>query len=219
MAYRLGALDVLPEIELLAKETLTEQELAETDLISERLQGKKDERRWGIAACIVKVGIEPSRPLFYWAQRMEGLPRSTRDCVRYLGDYIDLLAKEMAFELLGNGRKRSLTANSKALLKVPSVEVLADILLRYSNFLYTPGKHDFSLLPGRDHRFTTKEVVLCAYVTSKLAKEVLRRSRGARTAVEKDNLYAIGGSRWGSSKRVEYWGDPMDRAMEPPSDP
>ena len=218
MAYRLEALDVLPEIESLAKDTLTEQELAETNLIAERLLGKRDARRWGIAACIIKVGIEPKRPLFYWAQRMEGLPRSTRDCIRYLGDYIDLLVKELAFELLGKGRKRSLTANCRALLKVPDIEVLAFMLLRYSDFLYTPGKHDFSLPPGRTHRFTAKEVVLCSYVTSKLAKEILRLSRGARIAVEKDNLYAIGGSRWGSSSRVEYWGDPMYRGLEPPSD-
>lgn len=219
MTYRLEALDVLPEIQALSQEMLTKEELAEVDLIAQSLLGKKDQRKWGIANCVVEVGIEPSRPLFYWMREMRALPRNTRNCVRYLGDYIDLLVKEVAFELLGRGRKNSLGANAKALRGVPSVQDLATRLERYSKFLYTPGKHDFSVPPGRQHRFTAKEVVLCSFITSKLGKEILGLSAAARTAVKKDNLYAVGGGRWGTSTRVQYWGDPLERGIEPPSDP
>ncbi len=219
MTYRAEALDTLPEIQELAERMLTKDELDEANIITQRLLGKKKEKEWGIAACVVKVGIEPRRPLFYWMSEMEGLPRNTRNCIRYLGDYVDLLVKELSFEILGKGRKRSLTANSRALLNISGVGELAMKLLRYSEFLYTPGKHDFSLPPGREHRFTAKEVVLCSFITANLAKEILSISEGARTAVKEDNLYAIGGGRWGSSTRVEYWGNPINRGSEPPPDP
>ncbi len=219
MAYRLEALDVLPGIQALAEEMLAEEELAEADIVARSLLGNREEKKWGMAKCVVRVGITPSRPLFYWMLEMRSLPRNTRNCIRYLGDYVDLMVKEMTFELLGKGRKKSLGANSNLLIEeAPSVAGLATKLKKYSDFLYTPGKHDFGLPSGRHHRFTAKEVVLCSYITAILAKEILANSGGARAAVEKDNLYAIGG-KWGSSSRVQYWGDPLKRGKKPPPDP
>lgn len=217
MAYRLEALDVLPEIQNLADEMLTDQESAHVDLIARSLLGKKAQRKQGIEACISLVGIKPSRPLFYWTLEMRWLPRNTRDCIRYLGDYIDLLVKEFAFELMGRGRKGSLGSNAKLLLKARQAHELGVRLGKYADFLYNPGKHDFDLPAGRHHRFTAKEVVVCSFITAKLAKEILDQSPAARHSVEKDNLYAIGG-KWGSPSRVEYWGDPLERGMEPPKD-
>ncbi len=218
MAYRLEALDVLPEVQALAEEMLSLEELAQVDAIARDLLGKKPQRKQAIARCVGLVGTEPSRPLFYWMLEMRWLPRNTRDCVRYLGDYIDLLVKEMTFEFLGKGRKGSLGSNSRLLLGTPETHDLALRLGRYAEFLYNPGKHDFSLPTGRHHRFTAKEVVVCTFVTAKFGKEILRQSSAARQAVQKDNLYTIGG-KWGSSSRVEYWGNPLERGMGPPKDP
>lgn len=114
----------------------------------------------------------------------------------------------MTFEFMGGkARRNSLGINAKALEKTKSVPSdLTEKLRRYNNFLYNPGKHDFSLPPGRKHRFTSKEVVLTAYISIELAERIKSLSKLAREAVEKDNLYMIGG-RWGSSKRVEYAGE------------
>ena len=151
---------------------------------------------------------------------MQMLPRNTRNCVRYLGDYMDLLVKEMTNELIGgNARKNSLGKNARLIMdKVPSENELARKLMQYADFLYTPGKHDFSLPPGRSHRFTAKEVILTCYITAALAKRILAKSKAASIAVSKDNLYVLPNDKWGSPKRVLYAGDPLERRRTMKSD-
>lgn len=208
MSYRAIALYVLPEIQSLAEKVLCTEKLQEANLVAQRLLQSRKERRWAIDKAILEVGSTPSRPLIYWSVEMGGLPRNTRNCIRYLGDYMDLLVKEMTYELLGgDARRRSLGSNARLLAKnVSKARDLAGKIKSYADFIYTPGKHDFSLPPGRKHRFTAKEVVLAAYVTAELARSVLSISECARYAVEKDNLYSIGG-RWGSANRVNYEGE------------
>jgi len=205
---RSQALEALPEIDKLAKDLLSPEKYEETNKVSLILLKSREKRKWAHAKLILEVGLEPSRPLMYLMPLLQGLPRCTRDCIRYLGDYIDLLTKEMGFEYLG-GRCRRLSLGSNASLleksEISEIRDIAKALLRYNRFLYTPGKHDFSLPPGRLHRFTAREVVLTTYVTAVLAQKIKTISQAARTAVEKDNLYMIGG-RWGSRKRVQYAG-------------
>ena len=46
-------------------------------------------------------------------------------------------------------------------------------LKRYNSFIYRPGKHDFRLpYNRRGHRFTSREVVLTAFVTINLANRI-----------------------------------------------
>jgi len=197
-------LKFLPEVFELARDTLPPDKLKEALVIAEMIQGDKKEREYARATLQLLVKPPPSRPLFYLMHEIKRLPRNTRNCIRYLGDYIDLLTKEITFEFVGgNARRSSLGRNSKVLEKVPSLRELASGLQRYCEFIYTPGKHDFSLPPGRSHRFTAEEVVLTAYVTIELGNQIKSISKSAREAVEKDNLYMIGG-RWGSSNRVQY---------------
>ncbi|MGD0646167.1 MAG: hypothetical protein ABSA75_14785 [Candidatus Bathyarchaeia archaeon] len=201
------ALEALPEIDNLAKELLTPEKYEETNKVSNILLKPWEKRKWAHAKLIVEVGYRPTRPLYYLMPLLQGLPRGTRDCIRYLGDYIDLLTKELAFEYLGgNSRRCSLGRNATQLSKSnlsPEIKEIAKILIRYNEFLYNPGKHDFSLPPGRNHRFTAREVVLTTYITAIIAKRIKAVSKAACIAVEKDNLYIIGG-RWGSNKRVKF---------------
>jgi len=204
------ALEALPEIDSLAKEVLTTEKYEETNKVASMLLKPLKKRKWAHAKLIMEIGYRPTRPLFYLMPLLQGLPRNTRDCIRYLGDYLDLLTKELAFEYLGgNSRQSSLGKNAFRLLKSnlsPEIQDIAKTLIRYNSFLYTPGKHDFTLPPGRKHRFTAREVVLTTYVTAVMAKRIKAVSKKARTAVEKDNLYIIGG-RWGSKRRVRFAGD------------
>lgn len=202
------ALMALPEVVELARDTLAAEKLEEANEIAQLLIGSKRQKRYAQLKLIQLTKPPPSRPLFYLIPLIMQLPRLTRDCIRYLGDYIDLLVKEMTYELAkGKARRSSLGVNVKTLKKAKSVpDDLVDKLQRYNNFLYTPGKHDFSLPPGRRHRFTSKEVVLTAYISIELAERIKSLSKLAREAVKKDNLYMIGG-RWGSSKRVVYAGE------------
>lgn len=200
-------LKFLPEVLEIARDTLPPDKLKEALVTAEMIQGDKKERGYARATLQLLVQPPPTRPLYYLMDEIKRLPRNTRNCIRYLGDYIDLLTKEITFEFVGGkARRSSLGRNSKALEKVHSLRELAIKLQRYCEFIYTPGKHDFSLPPGRSHRFTAEEVVLTAYVTIELGNQIKSISKLAREAVEKDNLYIIGG-RWGSSDRVQYVGE------------
>jgi hypothetical protein len=201
------ASEALPEIEKLAKDVLNIEKYGETKIVTERLLQNHDMRKWAQAKLIVEIGYRPTRPLYYLMPLLQNLPHGTRDCIRYAGDYLDLLTKEMTFECIGGkSRHNSLGKNAFNLKKAklsPEIRSIAELLLRYGEFLYTPGKHDFTLPPGRDHRFTVREVVLTIYVTAALGNRIKLISKGAQKAVDADNLYIIGG-RWGTKKRVEF---------------
>jgi len=201
-------LQALPEIVELAKDTLPTEKFESADRTVNMLLGSKKQKRYAQFELIHMLPTRPTRPLMYLKPIIMQLPRATRDCIRYLGDYVDLITKEMTFEFLnGKARRNSLGINAKALERTESVpKDLIDKLQMFNNFLYTPGKHDFSLPAGRKHRFTSEEAVLTVYIAVELGERIKSVSRLAREAVEKDNLYMIGG-RWGSSKRVVYAGD------------
>lgn len=154
--FRSDGLDALPEIVELAEEMLTVEQLERADEIAIALLSRKKQRRQAQWELVRMVPLKPSRPLTYLKPVILQLPKATRDVIRYLGDYIDLITKEMTYELLdGKARKNSLGINAKQLEKAKSVPSdLVDKLQKYNSFLYTPGKHDFSLPAERKHRFT-----------------------------------------------------------------
>lgn len=201
------ALQALPEILNLANDVLSEDKLDEINEISRFLIGSKQQRRYAKAKLKLEIGYKPTRPLWYLWPLIDSLPRLTRDSIRYCGDYLDILVKELTFEYLdGNARIRSLGTNARKLKKIAEINELVCYLIRYSDFIYTPGKHDFSLPDGRSHRFTSKEVVLTIYITAELGKRILSISENARDAVKADNWYAVGGPKWGSGTRNKFYG-------------
>jgi hypothetical protein len=205
---KIGGLDALPEIVELAKEMLTVEQFEMVDEIAMTLLTRRKQRRQVQWELIRMIPLKPSRPLMYLKPIIMQLPNATRDVIRYLGDYIDLLTKEMTYEFLnGKARFNSLGVNAKKLEKAETVpRDLVDKLQRYNSFLYTPGKHDFSLPPeGRKHGFICKEAVLTIYASLELGERIKAVSKLAMEAVEKDNLYMIGG-RWGPN-RVKYAGE------------
>ncbi len=190
---RSEAAQALPEVIDLAKDVLSEEKYQEAENVARKLLGSKKESWRAKAKLKLEIGIHPSRPLFYLWPLLDGLPRYTRDSIRYSGDYLDLLVKELTNEKIGGkARKRSLGSNSKTLKKkVPELGDLSTFLIRYCNFLYNPGKHDFSRPSGRSHRFTAREVVLTVYITAELGRRIFSISENAREAVEADNWYTI----------------------------
>jgi hypothetical protein len=203
---RSEALDALPEIVKLARDTLTPEKLQEAESVAHDLLIGKRTKSIALAKLKLEIGMRPTRPLFYLCgTEFDGLPRNTRNCIRYLGDYLDLLTKEMAHEFLGGkSRQTSLGVNARKLAKLPEFSQLATKLIDYNHFLYQPGKHDFSLPPGRAHRFTSREVVLTTYISKVLGDKIKSHSKQARIAVEQDNLYLVGG-HW--KPGVKYVGE------------
>ncbi len=164
---------VHPEVEKLTKDTLSASEFEEAQDVAAMLALN---RLKAIHKLRSLVRPPPRRPLWYVQHELLHLPSWTRDSIRYLGDYIDLLVKAMAFELTGdrNSLRHSLGINLWILgrnkYSIPSD--LVDKLKRYNSFLYQPGKHDFDVPFDIDHRFSPKEVVFTVFITRKLADEI-----------------------------------------------
>jgi hypothetical protein len=164
------------------------------------LRRDKKSKREAIEHLCAMVHPPPVRPLYYVQEEMRKLRSMPRNCIRYLGDYIDLLTKAMALEFVGDkAATHSLGSNARALESVKELKDLPAYLIRYGDFVYTRAKHDFSLPPGSRHTFTTSDVVWTTYVTVELADWIKSASKLAKAAVEKDTLHFISG-KWADAE-------------------
>ncbi len=174
---REDAFDSSPKIIHLAREVLTTANFERAVSFSEMLVSTESVRNSAIMKLQQLVPSTPKRPLSYAQYEMQFLPQGTREAIRYLGDYIDLLSRHLASELTGDDRvrKRSLGANIRVIeaTQAPLPVNLLKWLKYYNSFLYRPGRHDFHLRYGRrQHTFTAMEVVLTAFVTMALASMI-----------------------------------------------
>jgi hypothetical protein len=180
------ALDALPVVVKLAKDTLNPNTLIEAENIARKVIGSKKKQNEARIKLMNLVAPPPKRPLYYLENEIQYLPRWTRDSIRYCGDYIDLLVKAAAFEFSQDSRAKQYSLGKNInILKSKKYNVpieLIDKLSRYNSFLYRPGKHDFKVPKGRGHRFTSREVVLTAFITMKLAEDIKSISKLAKQA-------------------------------------
>jgi len=183
------------EIDELTKDVLSRSEFREAEEIARSLgMGNKSMRREARYSLIEIVKPPPKRPLYYAQDEIAGLPQSTRNSVRYLGDYVDLLVKAMVFELTKDPRckKSSLGSNVRRLNpeKHAVSPELVNNLRRYDFLYYNPGKHDLSTPPpDREHHFTSIETVFDVFVTFKLADEIKTVSHLAElVSLEKETI-------------------------------
>jgi hypothetical protein len=174
----------LPFVVDLAKEVLSEQEYMAAEKTAIDLVRSSQLRDEAVRRLKTLVAPPPNRPLADAQDAIVELPRWTRDPVRLLGEYIDLLVRAWSFEVTGDAaaQDRSLGTNVRRMepKKLGAPDDLIDQLKRYNSFLYSPGKHDFTASKGQAHRFTSREVVLIAFVTMKLAERIKELSSAAR---------------------------------------
>jgi hypothetical protein len=167
----------------LAEEILNEDILTYAESLAVMLinsSSKKNQARHLLQQVLLPP---PKRPIYYLTHELEFLPRWTREALRILGDYIDMLTKAAVF---GKSHDRDIFRSSfgpaiNSFQKLfPNENQLSDWLLRYNRFLYRDAKHDFKLPQGRrEHRFTSREVVLCLFITKELATQMTNLSETA----------------------------------------
>jgi hypothetical protein len=174
----------LPYVVDLAKEVLSEQEYVAAEKTAIDLVRSSESREEALKRLTTLVAPPPKRPLADAQDAISELPRWTRDPIRLLGDYIDVLVRAWSFEVTGDAvtQDRSLGMNVRRMepKKLGAPEGLIEQLKRYNSFLYSPGRHDFTTPKGQAHRFTAREVVLIAFVTMKLAQRIKEVSSAAR---------------------------------------
>lgn len=171
-----------PEMRYFSKELLSDSDFREADSLSWSLaQGTKRMRMDARGHLMEIVKPPPKRPLEYAQHEIQYLPQSTRNSIRYLGDYIDLLVKAFAFEVTKNPRckQTSLNGNLQRLnsIKYGVPSQLIENLRRYNALFYNPAKHDFSTPPpDREHHFTSMETIYLVFLTMKLAEDIKKIS-------------------------------------------
>ncbi len=174
----------LPYLTTLAQEVLTEQEYIEAETTAVYLVRSKKLKDAAMQRLKALVAPPPKHPLLDAQEALKTLPRFTRDAIRYLAEYIELLVRAWTFELTDDAatKTRSLGSNVRRLspkkLGIPAD--LVDQLKRFNSFIFAPAKHDFTIFKGQRHRFTSREVVLIAYITMKLGGRIQELSTAAR---------------------------------------
>lgn len=160
----------------LAKEILPEPVYLEAERFASMLTSSPAQKKIARLALINILLPPPKRPVYYLAHELEFLPRWTREPLRIMGDYIDMLTKAATYEKTRDAKIFRVPFGPAIDLFAkcyPNDTQLADCLLRYNRFLYRDAKHDFVLPAGRrEHRFTSREVVLCLYTTRELADRI-----------------------------------------------
>ena len=174
------------EIIALAKDVLSEQEYSEAEEVAKHLTGRKSDKDLARGRLVALVKPPPKRPIYYAQYEMLFLPRWTRDALRYLGDFIDMLVKSAVYEKTSDRRVFGLSLGPAINLFQrcwPGYESLVDLLQRYNRFLYRGAKHDFTLPANhKTHRFTAREVVLTTFITMNLADKLSAISYMAKEA-------------------------------------
>ncbi len=174
----------LPYLTTLAQDILTEKEYLEAETTAVYLVRSKKLSDAALQRLSALVAPPPKKPLADAQEALKALPRFTRDAIRYLSDYIELLVRAWTFELTGDAvtKSRSLGHNIRRIQpkKLGIPEKLVDQLKRYNSFLFSPARHDFTIFKGQRHRFTSREAVLIAYITMKLAEQIKELSDAAR---------------------------------------
>ena len=177
-SYRTGdrseALTSADEILNLAKELLSTDDFDRAIKLSTMLVSSKTVKRTAIEELVELAAPPPKRPMSYAQHEIQFLPRWTRDALRYLGDYVDVVAKHLTYELWKDSAPGNAPLGASIAL-LETRKALPDSILTwlktYNSFIYRPAKHDFRLPGGRKlHRFTSQETVLTLFVTLKLVE-------------------------------------------------
>lgn len=178
------SLEISFEIESLARVVLSPQEFEEAEQITKSIMSGGRRKKSAIALLQNRIGLKPKRPIYYITlEFLPRLPHYTRETMRYLGDYLDLLVKCVTYETKHNNifMSRSMGSNLHS-IKGVIPDDLQEQLLKYNNFIYVQAKHDFQV-GARMHRFTCKEVVYAIAITLEFGKKLKALSPLARQYV------------------------------------
>lgn len=193
------ALRASSHIVLLAKELLPEPVYSDVEELAVMLTRSRSNKKAAREVLVNVLLPPPKRPLYYLERELKSLPGWTRDSLRLLGDYTDMLTKAAVYERTQDERplRTSFGPAINAFARHYQNEArLVDWLSRYNLFLYRDAKHDFALPPGRrEHRFTSREVVLSLYITRQLAERLKQLSPTAmKVSLDQTIIGQIGGT-------------------------
>ena len=88
----------------LAKTLLDKDEYSEAEKLAKMLTQSNKVRDAARVRLLSVLKPPPKRPIYYLEREILSLPRWTRNAMRFLGDYVDMLVKAAAFDVIRNDR-------------------------------------------------------------------------------------------------------------------
>jgi len=205
---------VRQEIEELASEVLDEEELSEIRKLILGYGGSDKQYIVALSRLRYIIPIRPKRPMYYVHHEVGFLPEESRDVVEQSGSYIDLLIKELRYELTGVYSRHPLGQNVRFLLSLkdksdPALVILLKRILSFNNVAYVPAKHIYGPPTDERHYFDVDDSLVITLMAVKLAEEVKKRSQFARNLCQ--DLVLPGQQEiMGNHPRTDRYGVPID---------
>jgi len=174
-------LDINPNVQELAFKVFDPTEWREVQEIAAQLIGSKKQKRMAISRLQLIIPTRPKRPLYYIHHELKFLPRTSRFVVEQMGSYLDLMVKELRFELEGQYYKMPLGRNIAALLKNDDADMeLLRKLMMFNEIAYVPAKHLYGSPDDPKHYFNSQETIVIVLTAVKLGEALKKRSSFVR---------------------------------------
>lgn len=147
-----------------------------------RLIGSKKDANSARTTLATIVVPPPKRPIYYCQYEMQFLPYKSRDILRDMGDFVDMLVKAAVYErtssveVFDSTLAQAINQFEKHLSSHPK---LTRWLREYNQFLYSPKPASERVRYTNQHRFTVRETVLVIFVAMHLADKITAISRMA----------------------------------------
>ena len=109
------------EIEELASEIFEKEELSVIQELISLYSGSDENYLIALSRLRYIIPSRPKRPMYYVHHRIGFLPEQSRFVVEQSGSYLDLLVKELSYELSGKYKGFSLGRNVNCILKLKAV--------------------------------------------------------------------------------------------------
>lgn len=207
----MGEFHISSTIQSLAESVFDEIEFVEVQIIARAFKSSKEERKLATRQLRELVPTRPKRPLYYVNHELGFLPGRSRFVVEQTGSYLDLLVKELRFELEGNYYSKPLGVNIASLMK--RVDSDFQLVLRkielFNELAYVPSKHKYGPPNERKHYFDSQEAVIIVLAGVKLGEELKRRSQFVRNLCQ-DVVLPAQKPLLGNWKRDYKGGEPFD---------
>ena len=176
------SMDLSSNVQRLAIDVFDAAELSEVRKIAEAFSDSRKQKKLAILRLREIVPKRPKRPLYYVNYEVKFLPRSSRFLVEQMGSYLDLLVKELRYELEGQYHREPLGKNISALMKRADTDMKL-ILRRIQTFnevAYVPAKHAYGPPSDPKHLFSSQESVVITLAAVKLGEELKSKSKYVR---------------------------------------
>jgi len=203
-----------PEIEELASEIFEKEELQEIHELIQGYMGSDADYFGALSRLRYVIPSRPKRPMYYVHYEIRFLPKSSRFVVEQSGSYLDLLVKELRYELTGKYKGVPLGINVEYILKSKDkldseLVILLKRIVAFNNFIYVPAKHRYGHPNDPGHYFEVDDSIMVTLLAVKLGEEIKKRSQFAKNLCQ--DLVLPGQNEYiGNHKRTDTDGSPFD---------